>query len=183
LSKVGIRVQPGSMKQLPLFDLTPRDVGKADVAGSGASRAGGLRVGLPRDFDATMLGDLRDQCGVDAGHTEKYLRMWRERNAGTQDAPELARLRRLYEHEVRFNAFLAGQLNDIQHGYAGAIDLSLFAVEEWEAFKVFLKREIRRLQVLVLDIELLGFDGHESRFSLKLSFLDHLRTALEVPLD
>jgi hypothetical protein len=171
------------MKQLPLFDLTPQDVGKADVAGSGTSRAGGLRVGLPREFNATMLGDLRDQCGVDAGHTEKYLRTWRERNAGMQDAPELARLRRLYEHEVRFNAFLAGQLNDIQRGYAGAIDLSLLIPGELETFEVFLKREIRRLQLLVCEIELLGFDGHASRFSLKLSFLNHLRTALEVPLD
>jgi hypothetical protein len=183
LSKVGIQVQPGSVKQLPLFDLASGDGAKAAATGSGASRAGGLRVRLPRDFDATMLGDLRDQCGVDAGHTEKYLRTWRSRNAGPQDNPELARLRRLYEHEVRFNAFLAGQLNDIQHGYAGAIDLSLLIPGELETFEVFLKREIRRLQVLVYEIELLGFDVHASRFSLKLSFLDHLRTALEAPLD
>jgi hypothetical protein len=158
---------------------------KAEAAGD-TWQASALWVRLPPDIQGTTLRDLLIHCRVDAGQAERYLQRWRERGPWPEDPAVTARFQRLYAQEVSFQAFLADQLAQIVRGDAAGVDVSAFTSEELEAFRLFLEREIARLELdttrmLHPDYPIREIDIKQSmlyRFSLKRSFCDHLRTAL-----
>lgn len=129
--------------QLSLFDW---DRVVPSGAGRGESDDGLVRLppGICRDSDVHALAVY---CRIAAGHAGRHLRQWREKGDWPEDPAVKERFRRLYEQEVGFQAFLAEQMARVDRGAAPGIDLSRFTPEELEAFALFLKTEVTRLDL------------------------------------